>query len=85
MLSDCDGARFRRWAGERARAWESGAISADEFLRQFGKSADTLVAELVDLIKNQPRRAGRSASDRHRFELDRVLQELEAAVDEPAV
>jgi hypothetical protein len=64
---------------------ERGTISAEEFLTEFGKSADPLVAELVGLIKDQPYRRGSPDRNQDRFELDRVLEELEEAVDEPSV
>ena len=79
MLSDCDGAKFRIWAAERARAMERGFITAGDFLNQFGKSEDALVSELVELIRRGPRSSRKKDADQHRFELDRVLEDLESS------
>ena len=77
MLRDCDGAKFRLWAAERARAMERGVIGTQDFLNQFGKSEDALVSELVELIRHPPRSNRKKDAEQYRFELDRVLEDLE--------
>ncbi len=58
---------------------ERGVIRTEDFLNQFGKSEDPLVAELVDLITHPPRGNRKEETRRYRFELDRVLEDLESS------
>ena len=75
MLSDCDGVGFRKRAGARARALGGDRSGWSGFLAEFGESEDSLVAELVSLVRN--RLKGNADPVQADKDIERTITELE--------